>query len=157
MKLKTTIYGLICAASLLAAADGERGGTDGAMKMAKDAAAYLQKTDPATAFAEFNDPANKQWHNKDLYVFCYDNTGKVLCHGTNRFLIGRNLATFKTVDGKLLTPLLVNASKKEGGDWTEVYKWQDPESKQIMDKKSYVIGVPKIEGLVGVGTYLTDK
>ncbi|MBV8467138.1 MAG: cache domain-containing protein, partial [Burkholderiales bacterium] len=104
-----------------------------------------------------NDPANKHWHNKDLYVFCYDNTGKVLCHGANRFLIGRSLATFKTVDGKLLTPLLVNAAKKEGGDWTEVYKWQDPESKQIMDKKSYVIGVPKIDGLVGVGTYLTGN
>jgi hypothetical protein len=37
-----------------------------------DRAIGALKSNEATALSEFNDPNNKQFHDRDLYVFCYN-------------------------------------------------------------------------------------
>ena len=37
-----------------------------------DRAVAALKADKATALAEFNDKNNKQFHDRDLYVFCFN-------------------------------------------------------------------------------------
>jgi hypothetical protein len=37
-----------------------------------DRAVVALKSNEATALSEFNDPSNKQFHDRDLYVFCYN-------------------------------------------------------------------------------------
>jgi hypothetical protein len=46
-----------------------------------DRAISALKSNEATALSEFNDPNNKQFHERDLYVFCYDmSDGKITAY-----------------------------------------------------------------------------
>jgi hypothetical protein len=54
---------------------------------AEDARAMLDRavgalrSNEATALSEFNDPSNKQFHDRDLYVFCYNlSEGKITAY-----------------------------------------------------------------------------
>jgi cytochrome c len=54
---------------------------------AQDAGAMLDravgalKSNEASALSEFNDPSNKQFHDRDLYVFCYNlSDGKITAY-----------------------------------------------------------------------------
>ena len=46
-----------------------------------DRAISALKSNEATALSEFNDPNNKQFHEHDLYVFCYNlSDGKITAY-----------------------------------------------------------------------------
>ena len=46
-----------------------------------DRAISALKSNEATALSEFNDPNNKQFHDRDLYVFCYNmSDGKITAY-----------------------------------------------------------------------------
>jgi hypothetical protein len=46
-----------------------------------DRAISALKSNEATALSEFNDPNNKQFHDRDLYVFCYSmSDGKITAY-----------------------------------------------------------------------------
>ena len=46
-----------------------------------DRAISALKSNEAAALGEFNDPNNKQFHERDLYVFCYDmSDGKITAY-----------------------------------------------------------------------------
>ena len=46
-----------------------------------DRAMAALKSNEATALSEFNDPSNKQFHDHDLYVFCYNlSDGKITAY-----------------------------------------------------------------------------
>jgi hypothetical protein len=47
-------------------------GTADEAKAMLDHAIVALKSDEAKALSEFNDPKNKQFHDRDLYVFCYN-------------------------------------------------------------------------------------
>ena len=114
--------------------------------MATRAAQYLKDAGPETAFAAF-DAAAGPWHDRDLYVFVSDPSCKMLSHGANRALIGKQLFNLKDVDGKPIMQEIV--AVKEAG-WVE-YKWQNPVTKAIEPKMSYVVRVGEYS--VGVGAY----
>jgi cytochrome c len=46
-----------------------------------DRAVSAFKSNESTALSEFNDPNNKQFHDRDLYVFCYNlSDGKITAY-----------------------------------------------------------------------------
>jgi hypothetical protein len=46
-----------------------------------DRAMAALKSNEAAALSEFNDPSNKQFHDRDLYVFCYNfSDGKITAY-----------------------------------------------------------------------------
>jgi cytochrome c len=46
-----------------------------------DRAIAALKSNKATALSDFNDPSNKQFHDRDLYVFCYNlSDGKITAY-----------------------------------------------------------------------------
>jgi hypothetical protein len=46
-----------------------------------DRATAALKSDEAAALKEFNDPDNKQFHDRDLYIFCYNiSDGKITAY-----------------------------------------------------------------------------
>jgi cytochrome c len=46
-----------------------------------DRAIAALKSNEATALSDFNDPSNKQFHDRDLYVFCYNlSDGKITAY-----------------------------------------------------------------------------
>lgn len=77
----------------------EKGTPEEAAALVKKAAAYIKANGTEKAFQEFNNPAG-QFKLHDLYIFVLDPNGKVVSHGANPRLIGKNLAEIKDTDGK---------------------------------------------------------
>jgi cytochrome c len=119
---------------------------DEAKAMAMKAADFLKQNGPEKAFAAFDAPGGA-FHDRDLYVFVQNDAGVVQAHGTNPALIGKNLLGIKDVDGKPFVQQIVGI--KDNG-WVD-YKWQDPTTKLVEPKTSYIVRVGNY--LVGVGAY----
>ena len=117
-----------------------------AKSMAMHAADFLRQNGPDKAFPVFNAKGG-EFHDRDLYVMVYDNTGKNVSHGVNPALIGKDLLDLKDTDGKLLIREFVAIQDHA---WVD-YKWPDPATKKIRQKTTYVVRVDNY--LVGVGAY----
>jgi signal transduction histidine kinase len=139
-----------CALPLMASA-AEKGSADEAVAMTKKAAAYLKANGKDKAFAEFANPANKDFHDRDLYVYVYDMNGVSLAHGANPKMVGKNLLDMRDGDGKYIIKGFIDvANSAAGKGWVE-YKWPNPVTKTVDPKAGYV---EKVDGLiVGSGIY----
>jgi cytochrome c len=125
---------------------GDRGTLEEAKAMSLRAADLLRQEGPDKAFPVFNDKAG-EFHDRDLYVMVYDNTGLNVAHGANAALIGKQLIDLKDTDGKPLIRELVSVADQ---GFLE-YKWPNPITKKIEQKATYVVRVG--DYLVGVGAY----
>jgi hypothetical protein len=77
------IFGLRITALILSVAsvNGQQLGTVEQARAMLDRAISALKSNEATALSEFNDPNNKQFQERDLYVFCYDmSDGKITAY-----------------------------------------------------------------------------
>jgi cytochrome c len=134
------------------AALGQKAGTAvEAKQMVQDALAYIKEVGPEKAFQDFSTPGG-QWHNKDLYLFCYKLDGTNVCHGANTALIGKNLIDMKTADGQLLIRNFVTLVTTKGNGWVD-YQWPHPQTKKTEAKRAFVIKVPGYDYLIGAGIY----
>jgi signal transduction histidine kinase len=89
--------------------------------------------------------------DRDLYVSYYEMGGKVLGHGANPKLVGKDLSGLKDPDGKLFIQMISNLAKTKGKGWTDSYKFRDPVTDKMAEKIIYVERVD--ETWVGVGIY----
>jgi hypothetical protein len=63
-----------------------------------DQAVVALKSSKATALSEFNDPDNKQFHEHDLYVFCFNmSDGKITAYSSPA-LLGVDIRTLTLKD-----------------------------------------------------------
>ena len=92
----------------------------------------------------------KAFHDRDLYPFIYDMSGRCVAHGARPALIGKNLIDLKDQDGKYLIRELIEIAKGPGSGWVD-YKWPNPLTNKIEDKSSYVEKMG--DYFVGVGVY----
>ena len=125
---------------------GDQATPDEAKAMAIKAAQYLKDVGPETALAAFS-AKDGPWHDRDLYVFVTGPNHVVLAHGAIPALVGRTLATLKDVDGNSISDQIHGVAD---AGWIE-YKWQNPDTKAIAPKMSYVVRVG--EDRVVVGAY----
>lgn len=137
--------------NLPAHAAGPHGSADEAVAMVKRAVAHMKKAGKAKAFADFADPANTQFHDRDLYIFVYDMDGTAVAHGNNPKMVGKNLVDMKDIDGKFIIRGFIDVAKSKGSGWVD-YKWPNPVTKNVEAKSSYV---EKTEDnlIVGAGIY----
>ena len=72
--MSKSLFGLGITALVLTVApvSGQQLGTVEQARAILDRAISALKANEATALSEFNDPNNKEFHERDLYVFCYD-------------------------------------------------------------------------------------
>lgn len=131
----------------------EQSGTKPEAKaLVEKAAAFIRKNGKPAGLAEITKAADKQGTliDRDLYIFAYDFSGKVLAHGANTKLIEKNLFDMQDTDGKYVIRELA-AAAKTGAGWVD-YKWSHPESKKIHSKSAYVVKID--DGLfIGCGAY----
>jgi signal transduction histidine kinase len=139
-------FGLLSAPVLGA----DKGSSDEAIAMVKKAAAKIKAEGKEKAYAAFADPNNKDFHDRDLYIFVYDLNGVNVAHGNNPKMVGKNLLDLKDVEGKPLIRQMVDIAKTKGNGWVE-YKWPNPVTKSVEAKSSYVERVEDV--LVGAGIY----
>jgi hypothetical protein len=123
----------------------DNGTPDEAKAMAIRAGDLLRSEGAEKAFPEFNNGA--AFHDRDLYVMVYDQTGKCVAHGANPALIGKSLIDLKDTDGTYLIKDLVGV---EDSGWID-YKWPHPTTKKIEPKTTYVVHVGDYH--IGVGAY----
>jgi signal transduction histidine kinase len=144
-KLAGAVFGAVALIGTAFAA--EVGSPDEAKAMADRAAAYIKANGAENAFKTFNDKQDANFHDRDLYVFVFDPTGKVLSHGANANLVAKNMAELKDVDGK---PFVKEFLAVKDTGWVD-YKWQNPQSKAVEAKTTYV--VRSGDYVIGVGAY----
>ena len=127
----------------------KRGTAAEAEALVKKAIAYMKSNGKETAFAEINNPKGK-FTDRDLYIFVYDINGKCVAHGLNLKMIGKDLVELKDADGKLFVKERIEIAKTQGKGWQD-YKFTDPISKTIEQKRAYVEKYSDL--IVGSGIY----
>lgn len=143
------VYSLYALTFSAAAAAADKGTAEEAVALVKKAVAYIKANGKEKAFAEFSNP-NGQFRNRDLYIFAEDFNGKMLAHGANLKLIGKNLIDLRDADGKYFVKNLIETASSKGNGWVD-YKWLNPATNAIEQKSSYVEKVDDF--LVGCGIY----
>lgn len=144
------------AAPLLLAAPCARatefGSKPEAKALVEKAVVFLKKHGNAKGLAEITAAADKQGTliDRDLYIFAYDFSGKVVAHGANKKLVGKNLFDMQDTDGKYVIRDLISAAKA-GAGWVD-YKWSHPETKKIHQKSAYVVKIDD-DLWIGCGAY----
>lgn len=122
------------------------GTADEAKAMTDKAVAFFDANGKDKAFTAFN-AGTDGFKDRDLYLFVYDKDGVCVSHGSNPAMIGKNLLALKDADGKELIKEIV-AIPATG--WVN-FKWKNPQTQEIMKKKSYI--VHKGDFWFGVGAY----
>jgi signal transduction histidine kinase len=145
------VLGLVFAIFAFGAASAaDRGTADEATAMVRNAIAYIKKAGKEKAFAEFANPANKDFHNRDLYIFVYDMSGTNVSHGINPKMVGKNLLEMRDYDGKYIVKGFIEVASTKGKGWFD-YKWPNPLSQSVESKSAYVEKVDNL--IVGAGIY----
>jgi cytochrome c len=133
------------------AATSEFGTKDEAVAMVKRAQEMFKKDGADATFKAVSDPANKEFHDRDLYVYIYNLSGLCVAHGARPALIGKNLIDLKDQDGNYLVRAHIDIATGSGSGWVS-YKWPNPLTNKIEDKTSYVEKLGD-NYFVGVGVY----
>ncbi|MEJ0019808.1 MAG: cache domain-containing protein [Acetobacteraceae bacterium] len=120
-------------ASAAVTADEAKAFVDGAV-------AHVKAVGPEKAFAEFTAADNTQFHQGELYMFCYGADGMTKAHGGNAKLVGTNMIGMRDADGFLSTAALIKVAMDNGSGWTEI-KWPNPVSKKVEKKGVYSVKV----------------
>lgn len=135
-----------CFLAVAPAAAAERASLDEAKAMAEKAAAFLKAEGRDKAIAAFNGGA--QFKDRDLYVFAMNPDGTNIAHGANPALVGKNLMSLRDPSGK---QFVKDMTEVKGQGWVD-YSWQNPTTKAVEPKRSYVIRQGDV--VLGVGAYV---
>lgn len=125
---------LLCALGL-PAVSAEFATKDEAVAMVKKAVDFIKQQGADKAYVEIDNKSG-QFVDRDLYVVVYGLDGKVLAHGANAKLIGKDMIDAQDVDGKYFVKERVDLAQKQAEFWQD-YKFVDPATKMIEPKQMY--------------------
>jgi cytochrome c len=74
--------------------------------------------------------------DRELYISVWDTQAKVLAHGANAKLVGKDFIDLRDADDKRFMREIVAKAAKSGNGWVD-YKWVNPVSKEIQAKSAY--------------------
>ena len=134
-------------------ANAQQSGTAAEARAMFDRAVAALKTEfKATALSEFNDKNNKQYHDRDLYVFCLNMSDGKITASANQALMGTDIRTIKAKDDSF-GQRIYDAMKgtPEEGVATVDYNFPKPGTTEPLPKQSFVTRVGD-QGC-GVGYY----
>lgn len=103
--------------------------------MVKKGVAYIKANGNDKGYAEISTKGG-QFSDRDLYLVVYGLDGKVLAHGANQKMVGKNLIGLKDIDGKEFVRERVEMAKAKNAFWQD-YKFTNPESRKIEPKSMY--------------------
>ena len=135
---------VLCTGIVMAA---DSGTPEEAKAMLEKAVAEL-KADKAKALAMFNEGAGG-FKDRDLYVYCGGPDGTFTAH-INEKLRGASLKELKDKDGKAFGEEIYAVAEPEKIAEVE-YKWNRPDSEELVEKVAYVTQVE--DEICAVGYY----
>jgi hypothetical protein len=123
-------------------ASAQSSGTATEAKAMLDRAVVALKANQATALAEFNDKNNKQFHDRDLYVFCFNmSDGRFTAH-INLALMGTDVRALKDKDDPLgQRGYDLVKGLPEGNVGTNDYNFPKPGTTESVPKQSFMTRV----------------
>lgn len=151
-RIATAVFALTLGFLAPAAAQDKSKGTRAeAVAMVDKALAHIKKVGRDKAFADFNNK-NGPFTDRDLYVVVYDIRGKVLSHGANEKMIGKDVIDLRDNDGKYFVRERVEMMSKapDAKGWQD-YKFMNPVTKAIEPKQMYLHRMDDM--IVGCGVY----
>ena len=116
------------------------------LSMMEKAVAHYGSVGQEQAFKDYNQEGD--YKNGEFYVIAQGMDGKIIFHGVNAKLIGRNLSGIKDTDGKQFIKDMITTAKNDGKGWVS-YKWPHPETKKIAQKHTYVNRIGDIMLMIG--------
>jgi hypothetical protein len=134
-------------------ANAQQSGTPAEARAMLDRAVAVLKTEfKATALSKFNDKNNKEFNDRDLYVFCLNMSDGNLTATANQALMGTDVRALKFKDdpfGQRVYDTLKGSP--EGSVATVDYNFPKPGTTESVPKESFVTRVGD-QGC-GVGYY----
>jgi len=106
-----------------------------AQAIVKKAVAFIKEQGVNSSYQEITSKTGR-FTDRDLYVVVYQLDGKVLAHGLNEKLVGRDLSDVQDVDGKFFVRERIELARKQATFWQD-YKFVNPVSKKIEPKQMY--------------------
>ena len=151
LSIAAIALGLMLGGTQAHAQDKSKGSAKEATAMVQNAIAHIKKVGRDKAFADF-DNSKGAFVDRDLYIVVYDLKGKVLAHGANAKMIGKDLIDLRDVDGKYFVKERVEMMTKspDAKGWQD-YKFMNPTSSQIEPKSMYLQRYEDL--IVGCGIY----
>jgi signal transduction histidine kinase len=154
MNRRILIFALASFALLSGAAFAiaQQSGTAAEARAMFDRAVAALKANEAAALAAFTDKSNKDYHDRDLYVFCYHMNDGIFTAHVNQTMMGKDVRTVKVGDDPLRQRIFDTIKNAPEGTVSTVnYKFPKPGTTEPVPKESYVTRVGN-EGC-GVGYY----
>ena len=149
MRLKSLV--VIAAAATLdvtALAKDQFGTSKEAEAMVSKAVRHIRTVGASKAYQEFTDKS-PEFTDRDLYVIVYDFGGRVLAHGQNPKMVGKELIDLRDADGKEWIRERVELTRTKGKFWHD-YKFTDPLTKKVLPKSTYCERVESTSVCVGI-------
>ena len=136
--MRTVLLALLLTGAVspaLSATKAQFGTAKEAEAMVGKAIAHAKRVGAEKAYQDFTDKA-PGFVDRDLYVVVYDLQGKVLAHGQNSKMVGKDLIDLRDPDGKLFVKERVELGLAKPNFWHD-YKWTDPVTKKVLEKSTY--------------------
>jgi len=148
MKVMTVAAAIVFVSSATPATAGEFATKNEAMATVKKAADFIKEQGPSKAYPEITNRAGK-FVDRDLYVVVYGLDGKVLAHGGNEKLVGKDLIDVQDVDGKYFVKERTELARKQSEFWQD-YKFVNPMTKKVEPKQMYCLRLDETAVCAGV-------
>jgi cytochrome c len=139
---------MVASSGLVEAAKEEFGTAREAEAMVGRGVARIKAVGSEAAYADFTGKA-PGFVDRDLYVVVYDLEGRVLAHGQNPKMVGKDLIELRDADGKAWVKERVELARSKGKFWHD-YKFTDPVTKKVLPKSTYCERVESTAVCVGI-------
>jgi len=119
----------------------------------KEAVFFAKIYGKKVALREYKDKQGL-FNRGELYIYAYDLKCKVLSHGANAGLIGKDLSLLEDTQGTKILQEMLTKIKLKGNGWLKFY-WFHPITKRITPKLGYFEKVDD-DWWLGSGIYLEE-
>lgn len=138
----------------LATADNNKFSTLEIEQFVNQAKDYAIAHGKIQALKDFMDPNNSQFRKGALYIFAQDYNGNNLAH-IKAAIVGTNMIGLKDSNGVEFIKEMTKVAKEKYKGWTE-YLWQNPETKKVEKKYTYVMKIDD-NWWIAAGVYESQK
>jgi len=106
-----------------------------AVAMVNKAITFVKAEGPEKAYPVISTKGGP-FTDRDLYIVVYGLDGKVLAHGANQKLVGKDMIDVQDVDGKYFVKERAELGRKQASFWQD-YKFVNPVTKKVEPKEMY--------------------
>ena len=142
------VVALAASLDVVASAKDEFGTAKEAEAMVGQAVHHIRAVGAEKAYQDFT-ARTPAFASRDLYVVVYDMGGRVMAHGQNPKMVGKELIDLRDADGKEWIKERVDLTRSKGKFWHD-YKFTDPVTKKVLPKSTYCERVESTAVCVGI-------